>query len=155
MRFIQASDRLVRSRYLSGPWHWSRGPWVTRGVWERFTGGQKGGLLLGSDNLVSHYVGNKIVQSTLASCSKVLCYFSPYFETKLTFIKYSVHVKSICGTGLKISAATHIYTQLLDSLVLNHTCVSATNLICRKKNKHRVCTERHIAQYLTPKPRQK
>lgn len=70
---------------------------------------------------------------TLSSWLKVTCYLSPYFKSKLTFIKYSVHIKSIGGTGLIVSAATHIYTQLLDSLVLNHTGVSATNLICRIK----------------------
>lgn len=69
---------------------------------------------------------------------------------KLTFIEYSVHIKSIGGTGLIVSAATHIYTQLLDPLVLNHTGVSATNLICRKKNTQSWYATPYIAQLNIP-----
>lgn len=55
-------------------------------------------------------------------------------KKKLTFSKHPVHVKPVCGTGLIVSTATDVYTELLHAFVLDHTDVSATNLICRERN---------------------
>lgn len=140
MRFTQAADRLMSPEIPVRALTVESRPLSDSGSLGEIYRRPEGWLASWQQQSSESLSGKQIVRSTLAFGFKVTCLFSPYFEMKLTFIKYSVHIKSICGTGLKISAATHIYTQLLDSLVLNHTGISATNLICRKKNKHSVCT---------------